>query len=663
MNILFAVFMTFMFGNESARAFVGDSIFLPPHAGYRTTETANFVIIYPEAYTREARESAGFLEEAQTILTKAFAYTPSRKCRVILADNTDYANGLTSVVGLQGLVLFLTAPDPYSSIGEYDHWLRSLVIHEYAHYVTLEQTRGVYEFGRYLFGNLFFANQFWPTWIAEGMAVYAESVFTGQGRGHGTYYSTITRDALARGTLNSGDFLEFNQFTGPYPNYPFGDAAYFAGYAMIDEMILRHGANAPARFAEESSWRMPFFFNNGTLENISRDHSAESFQDLWALWVAREKKETAPELAWLKAHGSGDPAFVTKAGDSTTGTRLSPDGAKLAYTLSSGHERPSIYIADLTATRAANEPAPARKVENAVSNPGLAWSPDGQRLYYSKSEYNGPYALYSDLYAYDLAGNSVTRLTKGQRAKDPDYCATAAEPRLVYTTQRGQSSELRTLGLSSGKIETIYRAPLDHHVSNPRCAPDGRTVYFAEHSTTPLEAIYSVPIAAAGPPKYLFGGASGGFGALFPEPADDGGIYFTRVIDGFYDLARWIPSSGKIRLVARSSGGYWLPSLSRPGGSKNGAAQMSVSYISSTGLRAGLVDPVKLESAINSTAEPVPHGSGEIVHQAPKESPAPEITNSQGYNLLGSLAPRFWWPWVELSDADDELGALILGSI
>ncbi len=661
MKTILLTVLTILLGGLEARAFVGDSIFLPPHAGYLTTETSHFVLIYPEAYTREARESAGFLEEAYAILTKAFQYAPGHKCKIILTDNSDFANGLTSTIGLQGIVLYLIAPDPYTSVGEYDHWLRSLIVHEYAHYVTLEQRRGVFEFLKYPFGNLFFANQFWPTWISEGMAVYAESVFTGQGRGHGTYYSTITRDGLARGTLNEDHFLEFNQLSGSYPDFPFGEAAYFAGYAMIDEMINRHGANSPARFAEESSWRLPWFFNNGTLENISRDHNAETFQSLWSLWVLRAKKDLAPELAWLKAHGSADPAFVTEQGAAAIGTRLSPDGTRLAYSLTSGHEAHAIYIADLTAPHAPNEPAPAHKIEDAIANPGLAWNEDGTRLYYSKTDYTGPYSLYSDLFAYDVARGSVTRLTTGERAKDPDYCAGPGEARLVYTTQTGQSSELRTLALGSGKISTIYRAPLDHHISNPRCTADGRRVYFAEHSTTPLEAMYSVAIEG-GKPVYLFGGgAQAGFGALFPEPAADGSLYFTRVLDGYYDLARWSPASKQVRLVARSSGGYWLPSLSRGQSKTQASAKMSVSFVTSTGIRAALLDPEKMEAAINASPSRPPRPTSEITHQSPKETPAPEITNSHGYNLLSSLAPRFWSPYILLADAQSQIGASLLG--
>ncbi|MBI3542383.1 MAG: hypothetical protein HY075_03800, partial [Deltaproteobacteria bacterium] len=230
--ILFSLFFC-----DVAHAFLGDALFLPPHAGYQQSETEHFVIVYPSVYATEAREAARFLEDAHAVLSQAFRYQPGHKCRIILADNNDFANGVTSAVGLQGIVLYLAAPDPYSSIGEYDHWLRSLIVHEYSHYLTLEQTHGVFEFARYLFGNLLFPNHLWPTWIAEGMAVWAESVYTKQGRGHGTYYTTLTRDAVARGRLGRSGFLPFSSLTGPYPDFPFGEAHYFAGYAMIDELV------------------------------------------------------------------------------------------------------------------------------------------------------------------------------------------------------------------------------------------------------------------------------------------------------------------------------------------------------------------------------------------------------------------------------------------
>lgn len=649
--------LLFLVAAQNAKAFVGDVLSLPPHAGYQKFETDHFEVIYPEKYSAEAKESAPILEETYSVLTRAFQYSPSHKCTIILADNNDFANGITSAIGLQGIVLYLTAPDPYSSIGEYDHWLKNLIVHEYSHYLTLEQTRGIFAFGRYVFGNLLLPNHAWPNWIAEGMAVYAESKFTQRGRGHGTYYSTLTRDGLSRDTLGTSKFLSFDKITGPVPYFPFGESHYYAGYGMIDEMMEQLGPDAPARFAEESSWRIPFF-NNGTLENMSHERATparsshneptvDSFQDLWQSFIDRSRRTMDGELKWLRAHGAPDPRFFSDEGESALGARLSPDKSKIASILASGHERSGIVVVE----RASGH---KRKIDEAISGANLAWSDDGKHLYYGKTDFRSPYTFYSDLYDYDFETESVRRITVDQRAKDPGFCIFNGSPALVFTTQTGRVSELKRIDLKTQIMTSLYRAPDDHHVANPRCTADQKDVVFSEHGTVPLDEVRKVGLDGSKSTK-LFGGPDEKFGALFPEPVPNGDIYFTQVRDGYYELARWDHKSKTVSLVARSTGGYWLPSFVD--------GEMAVSYVSSTGIRAGLVDPKQLETQTLSALAKAP-----LIK--PSESPSSDtqtlsqsfqVTPAKGYNLLTSLAPRIWSPYLVLSDGQNQYGFSLVG--
>ncbi|MEW6057879.1 MAG: hypothetical protein AB1540_14825, partial [Bdellovibrionota bacterium] len=667
--LLFALLSTPCFG-----AFLGDILSLPPHANYKQIFTPNFKIIYPDEFEPEARLSAQYLEESHGFLSQTFQYAPSHKTTIILADNQDFANGVTSAVGRQGIVLFLTAPDPYSSIGEYDHWLRSLIIHEYTHYLTLEQRRGIFEIAHYLLGNLVFPNHLWPTWLAEGMAVYAESAFSHGGRGHGTYYSTLTRDGLFRDVLGKKDFLKFDELMGPIPNYPFGESQYFAGYGIIEEMMLKLGKDAPARYAEESSWRIPFFLN-GALENISPASLKPeiSFFKLWTDWISRQATRLKPELEWLKSSGAEDPRFLTQAQETALGARLSPDGKKLAYFLNSSHQRPSLQLIELSELNADAHVLPeSKKLDDTISGAGISWSEDGKRIYYAKADFRGSFDTYSDLFAYELESGQVTRLTKRERAKDPDHClvrgkanneggSTETTPMLVYSTQRARVSEVRLLNLKDGSIRTLYRAKDHHHVSTPRCNPEGTKAYFAEHSTEVLESIFSADLLT-GETQHVAGGGKQGFGALFPSPTVGGKIYFSRVKDGYYDLARLDVSTKQIEVLARSSGGYWLPSVSSDG------SKLAASYVTSQGIRAVLLDQEKLEKFTLHNTDHAPVAKPAVFRELPEHktnvdpAPANPIDSIEtDYNLLSSLAPRIWAPHLLLSGAQTQVGATVIG--
>jgi len=640
-----AVLGSIIFGfAPSAQAFLGDLLFVPPHDSYRVRHTDHFKVIYPKALSREAEKTCDTLEHAHTVLKKVYDYEPGHKVTIILTDNQDFANGVTSAVGQQGIILLMTYPDPYRSNGEYDYWLENLIIHEYSHYLTLEQTRGLFSLSRIFFGNLIFPNHAWPSWLAEGLAVHAESTFTKQGRGHGTYYDTLTRSAIS--SKNMGDeFLNFNRISEFIPDFPFGETSYYAGYALINQLEHEQGKEAPGRFAEESSWRIPYL-NNGTLENIGGD----SFQNLWKRWIEREEKRLAPELNWLSKNGAKEPELLTPDKTIALGTRLSPDETKIAYYLVTGHDRSAIRIRDL-------KTGEDKRIEDAAGSAALSWSPDSAALYYAKADFQGPFHLYSDLYRYDLNGG-VTRITHGERAKDPDYCESKAGPGLVFTTQRARETEVRFVNLKTKEVHVLYRAPEEHHVSTPRCALDGSAVYFSQHGVRRLDSIQMLALDQQAHTKgtvvRIAGGNEDGFGSFFPEPSRDGSVYFTRLANNYYELARW--NGHKVIPVSRSSGGYWFASIGRKAPDQS---RMAVSYVSSKGIQVGLVNPRELERTVGQAMS-------ENVKETSDLSPTTVIpvarkSEERGYNLLTSLQPRIWAPFISFSDYQKQFGGTILG--
>ncbi|MBI2605320.1 MAG: hypothetical protein HYW49_04490 [Deltaproteobacteria bacterium] len=664
----FAFFISvfaFAFANACpALCYVGDQLNLPPQNGYQTLDSEHFRVVYPREFETEARHAVAILERAHEREADFFGYEYHRRITVILSDNEDFANGVTSAIGHQGLVLYLAAPDPYSSIGEYRDWLELLAVHEYAHYLTLDRARGFFQFLRYLFGDLLLPNHFWPGWLAEGLAVYAETELTGLGRGNAAFYRTLTRDSLARaqGPGPRGFLLGFDQLSGPVPDFPFGESAYFAGYAIMAQMAKELGPESLARFSEESSARVPYFLN-GTLENITSRLQTRSFRELWASWIDGEAERMKPELEWLRQNGAPDPELLTPAGGGALGARPSPDGTKLAYFYSSGHQRPALNVMDL-----ANRSKPPRKLDDAISGAGLAWSSDGKKIFYSKNDFVGPFDSYNDLFVYDLDRGSATRLTRGARAKDPDLCG---ENTVVFTSSSGRFSELRALLLDTGENRPLYRAPEYHRVSNPRCSKDGKTIYFSEHGLNPLDAIYKLRLAPGAEPEHLVGGtfraargteeplrAARGteepFRAIFPEPLDDGSLLFTRGQDSFFDLARWDAKTRAISLVARSSGGYWLPRLA--------GGHLAVTYLSSAGRFAGLADPALLAKDGSKVAIKISAPADTSMPPAAVEARQTSVfVASARYNALASLLPRLWAPYLSINDPQNQFGAAVTG--
>ncbi len=648
--------LTVFFTATVAQAIIGDFSNLPPQDGYKRFKTPHFEVIYPESLRALSQETGAYLEEAHGLMANFFVPEDQQNTRrtvVILTDNTDLSNGLTVVTGHQGLVLFMVPPDPYSSIGEYDNWLRNLVIHEYAHYLTLSPTRGVFTMLRFLFGEALLPNSAWPAWLSEGLAVYAETHFTKLGRGSGAYFSTITRDGLKRGILNKG-FLDFDQVMGSQPEYPFGETPYYAGYYIVDELQRQLGREGAKAVTYAGSGRLTWFLN-GTLESARdalvergrkvQDPSGELYwRSIWQKAVERQQALRASELAELEKSGAAEPELLTPAGAVAQGARISPDDRAVAYTYRSGHDVSGLRVKWLNA---GNETTEETTVESrAQVFPGLSWSADGKTLYYAKAEFDSPYRIHGDLYSATPADGGTTRLTSGARAKDPTICG----PRLVFTQVIPGGSRLAAFHLARGQISTIYTAAPGARVSMPRCTVDGRTVYFSEHGREPRDGIYAIDLnpegAASSAPRHIVGGPRTDFGALFAEPAADGSLYFTRVKDGFYELARL--HDGRIYSI-KGSGGFWMPSL--------GAKKIAVTYFSTKGFQAALLGDGNFIRLTQSA------GEGAVAPRA--EAPAPgaaSIAVDEGsYWFFRGLAPRLWSPYFVLASRRQEFGAVVAG--
>src|SRR3989304_5820934 len=115
--------------------------------------------------------------------------------------DTSYTNGFATVLPYNTIYIQTVPPSLDMTIGEYEDWLRMLIIHEYSHILTMDTARGYSEVMRGIFGKplppydpisfLFFLasappNVFLPSWWHEGMATWGETEFTSAGRGRGT---------------------------------------------------------------------------------------------------------------------------------------------------------------------------------------------------------------------------------------------------------------------------------------------------------------------------------------------------------------------------------------------------------------------------------------------------------------------------------------------
>lgn len=390
-----------------AQLSLGDSFFVSPFQDYKEIKTPHFRIVFPKQVEAQALKAAEYYEEAHEALKYELAWEPEHLVNVLLLDNTDSANGLTSTISRFGMILYLVPPESWFSIAYYDDWLRMLIFHEYTHYLNMDATRGFYTVLRKIFGDVILPNAFWPSWMLEGLAVFIETKHSNRGRGRSPFYEMVLRTSVLRNKLNDPDYITLDQINGTRrPRAPYGEMAYLFGYQILNK-IERDRPGALTQLTERSSSRVPYFIN-GNLQNIT----GKDFYSYWKEWVDETYKLQNQNLAILKSQPVTTPKMIPGIEQNTLGNTISPNGEWLAYTRDPDDKWAALYLKHLPTGK-------VTEIEDKFSGVGLTFSPDSTKIIYSSLRRTQSYNFFSDLRYYDLTTKKSYWISKRLRAKDP----------------------------------------------------------------------------------------------------------------------------------------------------------------------------------------------------------------------------------------------------
>ena len=532
---------------------------------FSSIETPNFSIHFHQGLESVARKAALIAEEAHDKLTGLFLWHPEEKTQLVLIDNSDFTNGFSTALPYNTIFIQVVPPSLDSTIGEYDDWLRVLITHEYAHIVTLDPSRGYWKVARDIFGKpipgadifselLFIVtappNSFMPHWWHEGNATWAETEFTGQGRGKSSFYDMIFRMAVAQNNLPSVD-----QANGDLPNWPDGDLPYIYGYRLQKYIADSYGADALGKLSRAQSGRFPYLINAPPEELFN----GKSFSDLYADMLAALKHEETQKIALLSRAPFTPTRTLAARGERLNNPRFSPDGNRIAYTRRDPHDHASTVVVDRTGSTVL---AQFRRQSSDGNN---SWSPEGGVLYFTQAEINNGFNVYQDLYAYDLAHDSITRLTRGARLEAADLSPDGGYFAAVVSARGSQNLALvqrrAPTEVAAPRVVTGYNR---QRVSSPRWSPDSTTVCYALRDNAGHSSIRLYGVAS-GKDRTLF---SADHTLDYPVWSRDGS-YLIYVSDetGVFNLFAYDLKTGKSYQVSHLLGGALQPDLSPDGGS------------------------------------------------------------------------------------------------
>ena len=439
---------------------------LDPRLRFHRLRTEHFIVYFHDGEEPLARRLAALVEHVRTAVGVSLHSTPPRLTHVILADQSEQANGWATPLPRNTVFLSAAAPSGADFIGRTDDWLRLVFTHEYTHVAHLDRSGGWARVIRGVFGRtaVAFPNLWLPQWQVEGLATFEESALTGEGRLHAGDFLAIERLAAV-----DGHSLTLDRASGGLVAWPDGHAAYAAGLGFHAYLSERFGERSLGTLADASARTLPFF---GT--RAFRRVYGESLGTLWASYQAQLAAESLSNVAPV-----AESHRLTHHGNIVVGPRFAPlacisCSAEIVYSARTPDAFPSLRA---VGTDGQGDRQLARRYLGATTGLGRT------AIVFDQQELRRNVGLYSDLYVFDRPTGRIRALTSGARLQDPDLSPdgrlvaavreSGGQRDLVVVRLRGSAEDAASLAMAA--TETVVAAA-DVQFSAPRWSPDGRWV-------------------------------------------------------------------------------------------------------------------------------------------------------------------------------------------
>lgn len=619
---------------------------------YSTIETEHFSIHYHQALEQAAGKVAAIAEETHPLLVREFRWQPAGKTQVVLIDNSDFINGLAVTIPYNAVYLQVVPPSVASTLGEYDDWLRVLFTHEYAHILSADPARGYSKVTRAIFGKplptidplsvLFFIatappNTFMPRWWHEGMATWAESKYTGVGRGKGTYYDMVFRSAVAEDDLPSVD-----QINGDVPYWPSGHLAYMYGYRLQRYIADTYGPEAAGKLTIAHSGRFPYLINRPPEDLFN----GKDYSDIYRDMVVALKLEQRAHIKELSRVPFTPLTVLNDQGENLTNPRYSPDGSRIAFTRRDPNDHTSVVVTDASGQKVLTQ------FRRQLSDGSLSWSRDGKSLYFTQAEIERGFNVYQDLYVRHLESGETKRLTRGERLSDAQVAPDGRTAAAVVSSRGNQNLALLDLSLGEKAQPLPVTGYTLERVSSPSFSPDGRSICYVLTDNNGMSAL-RIYDTVDKTDRALFR-ASHTF--AFPVWAPDGSsIYYISDETGVFNLFAYDLKGGASYQVS-----HLLTGAIQPAPSPDGSSLLLASY-SSKGFKIARMEIDRSRWSLTRGPSLPSARTAYLATEAEANSAA--APTSSRYNAAKTLLPRFWLPRI-YGDGSDQavIGAFTAGA-
>ncbi len=397
-----------------------------PELHWRVAETAHFRLHYPDRIAGIENDAAPIAEATYAALAQNLGVTFARKIDVYFSDEDEIVNGFaTPLVGGYSMIWVHQNASAEVFTGR-EKWLRKVLAHELTHLFHFRAVRS--SIGVIGLGLAPSVPSFW----AEGLAQYETERWDAE---RGERY---LRTAAIEGALDYEDGRSAWN----------GRLLYAVGNAQVRFFAQQYG---------DSTLRKLLAHRRDALLGLVRVHDfydafAAVTPETYAAFARRWRRHLSVQEG-ARAVASEPPESLgvarTGFGQYVSDVRPSPvDTAQLAVLRLVSLDRPvrQLVLADSAGGRVVAEGSVA---------PGVAWSPDGQRLAFAQTGRGAHGSLLTDLFLYHLGTRRTERLTDSRRASSPAFAPDGQ--RLAYVASTGGTANVWLRDLRTGEERPLTR--------------------------------------------------------------------------------------------------------------------------------------------------------------------------------------------------------------
>lgn len=601
-----------------------------PRVDWSTADSAHFRVHYRSAQRAQAEAVARAAEKAWPKVTQALNWKVRGRTEIVVYNEFDVANGFATPLPFNMIGVFLAPPDE-GELLDNSTWLDLLLVHEFTHAVHLDKVRGLPSVLQTIFGNVpwFIPNVFQPSWMLEGLAVYAESTpETGQGRMKSPLFEARLRAERQKG------FMSLREINADGRSLPV-NKQYLYGVYFFEFLIRKYGADKPLMLVEHMSGNIGFA---PRLHGAPWGATGKTMDELWVEFLADLTQQVdaraQPLLAQPEAVGTALAGPLFDVG-SVVALPASAGGGWLAVVEDGLHGSQLLRINASGARERVTRVLRGARLDVAADGTVLVAQPDiCNKLYYSYD-------------AYRLEGSRLKQLTSCGHLRR----ATQLGGKVFALQLLDGRLRLVQLG-EGGQAPRVLWEPTDGtELLDMVGGPDGKSVRLLTHlgpdwrvvevDTTQPSATPRVLVRQNRPIQGLRQGAAG--------------LELIASANGAANV--WRLQGSELQRLTHSHTAV----VAHAGTAADGSL-VSVTIVPQGVTVQRLAQPAVLQT-VAAVAEPA------AVAAAPAAAPAgpglakpTELGEARGYSALRSMYPRSWFPAITADRGLTAYGASTSGA-